>query len=273
VVQQGLVFRRIGNRLVLVLQGPVGGKAVDRLGEGELQEQLCPQFIQPRVHQLLVQFSHLGVPLRLETPRSLRPGRRSLFLEGTRGGSLFHDEDGRSWVLTNVMDWRPGHHAFAGIVLQELDTEWMRLLGEPKVIFEGTSVRVTEAPHLYRENGWYYRIPVLRVRGMLSAAFDLTEHLELVGGAGYARNRGRIRGDAEPDFTLADGGTEVVYYSVDAFAEALIKTRLADLTAGVRFEHHDTFGAVVVPRAAVTRSIGDLHVKGLAARAFRVPTV
>lgn len=72
--------------------------------------------------------------------------------------SLFHDEDGRSWVVTSLMDWRPGHHAFAGIVLQELDTEWMRLLGEPTVVFEGTSARVTEAPHLYRENGWYYLV-------------------------------------------------------------------------------------------------------------------
>ncbi|WP_017589028.1 glycoside hydrolase family 43 protein [Nocardiopsis ganjiahuensis] len=72
--------------------------------------------------------------------------------------SLFHDEDGRSWVTSSLMDWRPGHHAFAGIVLQELDTEWMRLLGEPRVIFEGTSARVTEAPHLYRENGWYYLV-------------------------------------------------------------------------------------------------------------------
>ncbi len=72
--------------------------------------------------------------------------------------SLFHDEDGRSWVVSSLMDWRPGHHAFRGIVLQELDTEWMRLLGEPRVIFEGTSARVTEAPHLYRENGWYYLV-------------------------------------------------------------------------------------------------------------------
>ncbi|GHC90987.1 xylan 1,4-beta-xylosidase [Nocardiopsis terrae] len=72
--------------------------------------------------------------------------------------SLFHDTDGRSWVLTNVMDWRPGREAFAGIVLQELDPERIRLLGEPRTVFEGTSARVTEAPHLYRENGWYYLV-------------------------------------------------------------------------------------------------------------------
>ena len=72
--------------------------------------------------------------------------------------SLFHDEDGRSWVLTTLSDWRPGRHAFAGIVLQELDTERMRLLGEPRVIFEGTSAAVTEAPHLYREKGWFYLV-------------------------------------------------------------------------------------------------------------------
>ncbi|WP_017606595.1 glycoside hydrolase family 43 protein [Nocardiopsis alkaliphila] len=72
--------------------------------------------------------------------------------------SLFHDEDGRSWVVSSLSDWRPGRHAFAGIVLQELDLDTMRPIGEPRVIFEGTEARVTEAPHLYRENGWYYLV-------------------------------------------------------------------------------------------------------------------
>ncbi|WP_017574609.1 glycoside hydrolase family 43 protein [Nocardiopsis kunsanensis] len=72
--------------------------------------------------------------------------------------SLFHGEDGRSWVLTTLSDWRPERHPFAGIVLQELDTGRMRLLGEPKVVFGGTSAAVTEAPHLYHENGWFYLV-------------------------------------------------------------------------------------------------------------------
>lgn len=72
--------------------------------------------------------------------------------------SLFHDQDGRSWVVSSLSDWRPGRHAFAGIVLQELNLDTMRPIGEPRVIFEGTEARVTEAPHLYRENDWYYLV-------------------------------------------------------------------------------------------------------------------
>ncbi|TDQ50780.1 glycoside hydrolase family 43 protein [Actinorugispora endophytica] len=76
----------------------------------------------------------------------------------TRGfdPSFFHDEDGRSWMLSSAMDWRPGHNAFGGIVLQEFSVRDMALVGEARTIFEGTETGVTEAPHLYRHDGWYY---------------------------------------------------------------------------------------------------------------------
>ncbi len=70
--------------------------------------------------------------------------------------SLFHDEDGRSWLLSTVCDWRPGRDSFAGIIAQQFDRTQRRLVGEPVTIFHGTSVGVTEAPHLYRRDGWYY---------------------------------------------------------------------------------------------------------------------
>ena len=31
-----------------------------------------------------------------------------------------------------------------------------KLIGERKLIFEGTPIGFTEAPHLYKRNGWYY---------------------------------------------------------------------------------------------------------------------
>lgn len=70
--------------------------------------------------------------------------------------SFFHDEDGRSWMLSTTMDWRPGNDAFAGIVLQEFSVPDMALVGEAAMIFRGTEAGVTEAPHLYRHDGWYY---------------------------------------------------------------------------------------------------------------------
>ena len=70
--------------------------------------------------------------------------------------SLFHDDDGRKYLLNMLWDHRPGHNRFAGIVLQEYSVKERRLIGERVNIFQGTPLGFTEAPHLYKRNGWYY---------------------------------------------------------------------------------------------------------------------
>jgi xylan 1,4-beta-xylosidase len=70
--------------------------------------------------------------------------------------SLFHDEDGRKWLLNMQWDYRPGHHPFSGILLQQYDPGVCKLVGPIRNIFRGTDLRVTEGPHLYRRNGYYY---------------------------------------------------------------------------------------------------------------------
>ena len=70
--------------------------------------------------------------------------------------SLFHDEDGRKYLVNMLWDYRPGQNRFAGIVLQEYSPNARRLVGERKMIFKGTSLGLTEAPHLYKRNGYYY---------------------------------------------------------------------------------------------------------------------
>lgn len=68
--------------------------------------------------------------------------------------SLFHDEDGRKWLVQIQWDHRKAHPSFGGIVLQEYDPAARRLLGEPARIFE-KSVLI-EGPNLYRRGGFYY---------------------------------------------------------------------------------------------------------------------
>ena len=70
--------------------------------------------------------------------------------------ALFHDTDGRKWVVNQLWDHRPGHGRFAGIVLQEYCGAEARLVGERVNIFPGTALGLTEAPHLYRRGDWYY---------------------------------------------------------------------------------------------------------------------
>lgn len=72
--------------------------------------------------------------------------------------SLFHDDDGRKWLVNQLWDHRPGKNRFAGIVLQEYSVAERKLVGERKVIFHGTPIGLTEAPHLYKRDGWYYLV-------------------------------------------------------------------------------------------------------------------
>ncbi len=76
--------------------------------------------------------------------------------------SLFHDEDGRKWFLNMRWNHRgrgtgvnPAHDSFDGIEVQEWSPD-AGLIGVPRVIYAGTDLGLTEAPHLFKRNGWYY---------------------------------------------------------------------------------------------------------------------
>jgi len=72
--------------------------------------------------------------------------------------SLFHDDDGRKYLLNMLWDHRPARNRFAGIVLQEYSSSERRLVGERQLIFNGTALGFTEAPHLYKRHGYYYLV-------------------------------------------------------------------------------------------------------------------
>jgi len=72
--------------------------------------------------------------------------------------SLFHDDDGRKYLVNMLWDHRPGKNRFAGIVCQEYSPQAQALVGERTMIFPGTPLGLTEAPHLYKRDGYYYLI-------------------------------------------------------------------------------------------------------------------
>ncbi|MEY4387870.1 MAG: hypothetical protein RLY20_3153, partial [Verrucomicrobiota bacterium] len=69
--------------------------------------------------------------------------------------SLFHDDDGRKWLLNMEWDFRKGRHRFAGIVVQEYDPRTGKLVGPQTKILEKANI-LTEGPNLYKHDGWYY---------------------------------------------------------------------------------------------------------------------
>lgn len=69
--------------------------------------------------------------------------------------SLFHDDDGRKWLVNNLWDFRKSQFRFAGIVIQEYDHQRHKLIGAQQKIFDKPGV-IVEGPNLYKRDGWYY---------------------------------------------------------------------------------------------------------------------
>lgn len=69
--------------------------------------------------------------------------------------SLFHDDDGRKYVVSMVTDHRVPKKYAGRLVLQEFDAEHGCLTGPVKDIYQGKSIFL-EGPHIFKRNGWYY---------------------------------------------------------------------------------------------------------------------
>ncbi len=76
--------------------------------------------------------------------------------------SLFHDDDGQKWFLNMRWNHRgqgtggnPEHASFDGILLQRWSPD-DGLSGDVTNIYDGSPRGLTEAPHLFKRDGWYY---------------------------------------------------------------------------------------------------------------------
>lgn len=70
--------------------------------------------------------------------------------------ALFHDDDGKSYVMSMLWDYRPYKPNFNGVAIQEYDLEEKKLKREMKRIFAGSGWGLTEGPQIIKKDGWYY---------------------------------------------------------------------------------------------------------------------
>ena len=71
--------------------------------------------------------------------------------------SIFHDDDGRKWLVNLEWESRLDYEHPGIIVIQEYDKVLKSLIGKPKRIWRGGTDRgCVEGPHLYKRNEMYY---------------------------------------------------------------------------------------------------------------------
>jgi len=72
-------------------------------------------------------------------------------------GSLFHENNGRKWYTSMIVDHRKNNF-FGGIIIQEYDPKMKSLKGPVTHLTYGTELGITEAPHIYQKDGYYFLI-------------------------------------------------------------------------------------------------------------------
>lgn len=69
--------------------------------------------------------------------------------------SLFHDDDGRKYMVSMVTDHRVPKKYAGRLVLQEYDPVKNTMVGPVKDIYQADTVFL-EGPHIFKRGGWYY---------------------------------------------------------------------------------------------------------------------
>ncbi|MCR5716800.1 MAG: glycoside hydrolase family 43 protein [Lachnospiraceae bacterium] len=69
--------------------------------------------------------------------------------------SLFHDTDGRKYMVSMVTDHRVPKKYAGRIILQEYDPVAQRMIGEAKDIYTASDIFL-EGPHIFKKDGLYY---------------------------------------------------------------------------------------------------------------------
>lgn len=69
--------------------------------------------------------------------------------------SLFHDDDGRKYMVSMVTDHRVPKKYAGRLVLQEYDPVKKAMTGPVRDIYKADKIFL-EGPHIFKRNGWYY---------------------------------------------------------------------------------------------------------------------
>lgn len=69
--------------------------------------------------------------------------------------SLFHDEDGRKYIVSMVTDHRVTKRYRGHLVIQEYSAEEQKMIGEVVTIYASQDTYL-EGPHIYKRGGYYY---------------------------------------------------------------------------------------------------------------------
>ncbi|MBL0105160.1 MAG: TonB-dependent receptor [Bacteroidetes bacterium] len=109
----------------------------------------------------------------------------------------------------------------------------------------------------------------LRLTYSLLSNNTFSEKVSLSSGFSYFTDNSETL--LENSFFNTTNSTTFAYSNYSLYSQGIFNTKIANITAGFRFNGNSRFTSSIVPRIGLTRAFGDLNVKALYSRAFRTP--
>ena len=117
-----------------------------------------------------------------------------------------------------------------------------------------------------------YHTQVQRIAPSLMFLYDFNQNINLIGGIEYYYDIARNL-TTDSNLVFWTNSKKVEFQNISVFAQALIKSNIANITIGGRLEKHSIYNTAFAPRIAFTKVLDDLHFKLLFSGAFRSPSI
>ncbi|MBL0339808.1 MAG: TonB-dependent receptor plug domain-containing protein [Bacteroidetes bacterium] len=121
---------------------------------------------------------------------------------------------------------------------------------------------------IYNEEVTPFDISSTRYTGAIQSSYDPSNEFNLTGGLEYFYDEARQLGH---EVFVSTNNDKLSYSNSSVFAQAVWKTKIANLTAGARYNWNNSYPASFVPRISITNVIKKVHFKLLYSQAYRSP--
>lgn len=125
----------------------------------------------------------------------------------------------------------------------------------------------------YHDSVFYQNFYNVRTEGGLVGNYDFSPNFSLLMGARYQRDFSSYFEENTPYTFAFSGENEVEFYNYSFYSQATLRWKKFILTPGARYEKHNVYGAVLVPRINLSAKWDRFGFELQYNEAFRAPTI
>jgi len=180
---------------------------------------------------------------------------------------IFDDYQQKTVSLYDAMAEEPYEQSFRGV-----------FTGASYAIKFSDKLTVTPRINFKSQQPWaidneytgYYNPTINRLLGNVQLEYQANEHFNMIAGGEYYNDRAKMKAD---DNAWFDGSDDLSLSNASFFVQGILKTKITNITAGMRYDKHSMVEGAFSPRLSFTKDFGKFHYKALYSRAFRTPSV